>query len=106
MEIVHILEPYFGNAVSLFFGGLATWWFQRKKDRVDLEKGIVDLYQDSLTDLKGRYQDKYDDLKSTYDEKFQVVQKEVEYLKQNLEDWKKRYFDLKRDFEKYKKEHP
>jgi len=106
MELYTIIEPYLSNGFSVIVGGFGTWFFQRKISKVNLEKGIVDLYQDSLTDLKNRYAEKYADMKETYDNKLQNVLSDVELLKSNVEDWKKKYYDLKRDFEKYKKEHP
>lgn len=106
MDILTYIEPFISNAFSVIVGGFAAWFFQRKMSKVNLEKGIVDLYQDSLTDLKFRYEEKYADLKVTFDSKLGIVQQEVDFLRKNLEDWRKKYYDLKQDFEKYKSDHP
>ncbi len=112
-----ILKPYVGETVTLVIAGLIAWFPNRKRNDVDVKKGIVDLYQDSLTDLKARYEEKYQDLKASYEIRFEDLKKsfdgkmndfasEVEELKKSLNDWKKKYFNLKRDFDNYKKDHP
>lgn len=101
-----LLQPYLDNIITLVLGGFIGWFPNRKREEITNQQTIVDLYQDSLTDLKIRYEEKYQDLKSSFDQKFANVSAELEELKKSLDDWKKKYFNLKSDFEKYKKEHP
>lgn len=101
-----ILKPYIGEATMLIVGGLIGWFPNRKKSDIENKQSIVDLYQESLTDLKLRYEEKYQDLKQSFDSKMVLVLDEVQDLKKSLNDWKKKYFSLKRDFDNYKKEHP
>lgn len=101
-----LIQPYLDNIITLVVGGFIGWFPNRKKEAINNQQSIVDLYQESLTDLKGRYEEKYQDLKMSFDQKITNVSTELEELKKSLNDWKKKYFNLKSDFEKYKKEHP
>lgn len=100
-----ILEPYLQNAVFALVGMFVMWFPNRKKESINNQQSIVDLYQDSLTDLKTRYEEKYQDLKMTFENKLENVMNDIDILKKSLEDWKKKYFNLKKDFDNYKKEH-
>jgi molecular chaperone GrpE (heat shock protein) len=104
--MIQALQPYIGNIITLLIGGFIGWFPNRKKTAIDNNQSIVDLYQDSLTDLKARYEEKYQDLKLTFDEKLKGVSDQVNDLKKSLDDWKNKYFSLKNDFDKYKKQHP
>lgn len=112
-----IFKPYVGETLTLIVAGFIAWFPNRKKSDVEAKQSIVDLYQDSLTDLKQRYEEKFQDLKSGYDEKYENLKSNfdnkmsellivVNDLKKELGDWKKKYFNLKRDFDNYKKDHP
>ena len=101
-----LIQPYLDNIITLVLGGFIGWFPNRKKEAITNQQSIVDLYQESLTDLKTRYEEKYQDLKSTFDEKLNLCNSRIEDLGKSLEDWKKKYFNLKSDFDKYKKEHP
>lgn len=104
--MIEIVKPFFGEIVSALIGMFVVWFPNRKKQTIDNNQSIVDLYQDSLTDLKARYEEKYQDLKLTFDEKLATVTSQINDLKKAQEEWKKKYFSLKSDFDKYKKEHP
>jgi molecular chaperone GrpE (heat shock protein) len=101
-----ILQPYIDNIITLLLGGFIGWFPNRKKEQITNQQSIVDLYQESLTDLKLRYEEKYQDLKLTFDEKISNVSNELSELRKSLDEWKKKYFTLKKDFDNYKKEHP
>jgi molecular chaperone GrpE (heat shock protein) len=101
-----LIQPYLDNIITLVLGGFIGWFPNRKREAITNQQTIVDLYQDSLTDLKNRYEEKYQDLKSTFDEKLNSCNSKIDELGKALEDWKKKYFNLKNDFDKYKKEHP
>lgn len=100
------LQPYFSELVSGLIGMFVIWLPNRKKQNIDNQQAIVDLYQDSLTDLKTRYEEKYQDLKSNFDLKLDAFSTKIDGLQQSLDEWKKKYFNLKKDFDNYKKEHP
>ncbi|MEO6176936.1 MAG: hypothetical protein ABIP27_17415 [Flavobacterium circumlabens] len=100
------LQPYFNELASALIGMFVIWWPNRKKQKIDNHQAIVDLYQDTLTDLKTRYEEKYQDLKSTFDLKLNAFSNKIDGLQQSLDEWKKKYFNLKKDFDNYKKEHP
>ncbi len=101
-----IIQPYLDNIITLVLGGLIGWFPNRKKQAIDEQQTLIDLYQDSLTDLKTRYEEKYQDLKTTFDEKLAQFSNKIDALERSIDEWKKKYFNLKRDFDKYKKEHP
>ncbi len=101
-----IIQPYLRDLFTGIIGIFIGWFPNRKKEAINNKQAIVDLYQNTLTDLKARYEEKYIDLKQTFDEKLANVNLEIMILKKNLEDWKKKYFNLKKDFENYKNEHP
>jgi len=101
-----VIKPYLGEMFAAVIGGVIGYLPNRKKSRIDNQQAIVDLYQESLTDLKERYEEKYQDLKATFDAKLVKVVTELETLKKSLNDWRKKYFTLKKDFDQYKKDHP
>jgi ribosomal protein L19E len=79
--------------------GAGAWGYERKKRHAEIKKyetennkGIMDLYQEALDDLKKRY-----------DEKFKELEAEIETLRANLNLEKKKYQQLKKAFETYKK---
>lgn len=93
---------------------------QQMKNESSLQ--IMQQYQEALDDLKDRYESRFDylkkeyairheDLKADYERKYQRLleekhgeiaglKREIESLRRNLELWKKKYRDLKTDFEK------
>ena len=101
-----IIKPYMGEMLTLLIGGFIGWFPNRKKNRIDNQQAIVDLYQETLTDLKQRYEEKYQDMKSTFELRFDEMQRELSTVKKSLNDWRKKYFSLKKDFDQYKKDHP
>lgn len=101
-----IIQPYLDNIISSVVGGLVVWLPTRKREAINTQQTLIDLYQDSLTDLKARYEEKYQDLKATFDEKLSAFSNKIDGLEKSLDDWKKKYFNLKKDFDQYKKEHP
>lgn len=104
--MIEIIKPFLGEIVSAFIGMFVVWFPNRKKQTIDNNQSIVDLYQDSLTDLKARYEEKYQDLKLTFEEKLNAFSTKIDGLEKSLDEWKKKYFNLKKDFDNYKKEHP
>lgn len=104
--MLELIKPYIGEALMLVVGGAIGWFPNRKKTAVEAQQSILDMYQESLTDLKLRYEEKYVDLKSSFDSKILVFSMQLEEMKKSLDDWKKKYYNLKSDFDKYKKEHP
>lgn len=111
------IEPYISNAVAAIVGGLVGWFPNRKRDHINNQQSIVDLYQESLTDLKIRYEEKNQDIKNNYEDKFKhleerfaerldVFSAKIGILEKNVREWKNKYFVLKTEFDKYKKEHP
>jgi len=96
-----ILSNPFGQIILAIVSAFLGWFFQRKQKHAELEamkadngQKIVDLYQEALSDLKLRY-----------DEKFDGLHKEMDALRRNVEMWKNKYRDLKKDFDKYKEKH-
>jgi DNA repair ATPase RecN len=112
-----VMQPYIGEALAAIVGGFVVWYPNRLKTRAEGQQAILDMYQESLTDLKQRYDEKYEDLKTRYDEKYNELKEtfdlrlknvtsELENVKLLLEDWKRKYFALKKEFDQYKKDHP
>ncbi|MEO7977781.1 hypothetical protein [Flavobacterium sp.] len=101
-----IIQPYINELVSGIIGMLVIWLPNRKKQSIDNDQAIVNLYRDSLTDLKTRYEEKHQDLKTTFESKLTEFSNKIDDLEKSLDEWKKKYFNLKKDFDNYKKEHP
>lgn len=107
--IQEFLTKYLGELATAVIAGVCTWFFQRKQKHAELERmkaelqsvkadgsqKIVDLYQETLNDLKTRY-----------DEKFEELHREIDSLRRNVELWKNKYRDLKKAFDNYKQKHP
>ena len=96
LEHIEVIIGYIFGA-----GGMFTAWTERKKRRQEFVKAetqnqqqVVDLYQEALDDLKKRY-----------DEKFSELETEIKQLRTNLDLWKSKYRDLKKEFDTYKKDH-
>lgn len=104
--MIDLFTPYIGEAVAALIGGFVMWWPTRKKSQIDNQQAIVDLYQETLTDLKQRYEEKFQDLKATFDTRLEKVMEEVKDLKRQLDEWQRKYYNLKQAFDKYKKDHP
>jgi len=103
------IREYFGLLVGgTITGGLAgffTWFWKRKSSKVDYSKSIVDLYQDTLDDLKIRYEERFAFLKREYDYKFSALSIKMEALEKEQNMWKNKYASLKKEFDAYKKKH-
>ncbi|HIB37987.1 hypothetical protein [Mesonia sp.] len=93
---------HLGELATALIAGFCGWLFQRKQKHAELEalkadngQKIIDLYQESLDDLKKRYE-----------ERFTELHREVELLRKNVELWKNKYRDLKKEFDLYRTKHP
>lgn len=107
--MVEFITEYFGMLVGgTITGGLAgffTWFWKRKSSKADYAKSIVDLYQDTLDDLKQRYEERYLFLKSEYDYKFSVMEAKMEAMEKGGNMWKNKYNELMKTFAAYKRAH-
>ena len=95
--MIELLKPYIPE-ILLFISGASAWGYERNKRKQELKasetsnnKSIMDLYQEALTDLKNRYDADIQELLTKYDAKFNEMEK--------------RYSNLKRAFEEYKRTH-
>lgn len=92
-----------------------------EKMKADSSKRIMSQYQEALDDLQKRYEMRFDylkkeynirheDLKADYERKYQRfeeerdaeiqgLKREIESLRRNLELWKKKYRNLKKDLQ-------
>jgi molecular chaperone GrpE (heat shock protein) len=111
--MMNFLQLYVGEIMTALIAGLVGWFFTRKKQKVDVTTTEIDnaakmmqMYKDALDDLGDRYENKYNSVAKLYEDKETVLKMEVEYLKKELNLWKKKYNDLLREFNNYKKEHP
>jgi hypothetical protein len=85
------IGEHIDTMLAIIAGGATNLWQwlsnRRRSELEDIEKGLV-IYKDMLLGLKT----------------------EIDDLKKKLEEekvyWKKRYDDLKKDFDKYRQEHP
>lgn len=123
------------ESISIVIGVLATggvggffgWFWTRKKyeaevlkqvadvTTTDIDNGskVVDLYKSAMDDLGARYEEKYkhiqemsNNISDLFDAKEKTLLQEIEYHKKQTALYKKMYDDLKKEFTKYKKEHP
>ena len=93
MDLLNIFYENISTIIVTIGGGLA-WFFERKKRKTEMqlaeasaEHSVMDLYQEALDDLKKRY-----------DEKFEELEEEIKSLRTNMEYWKTKYKNLKRQF--------
>lgn len=105
----HLFEILVGSGG---IGALGGWWNERNKRKQELERAktqniqaVVDLYQEALTDLKGRYDGTILEMKSQYDLKFATLESDVKKLRENVNLWKAKYSSLKKEFDDYRQKH-
>jgi uncharacterized membrane protein len=103
--LIAFLTLYLKDALLLFGSSFATWFFVRKKQKaetstVEIDNGqkIIELYQQSLTDLELRHKEQFDELKKMYEAKFQAFKVQIESftlqidnLHKELDLWKTKY---------------
>lgn len=96
--MIELIKKHLPEIITVL-AGAGAWGYERKKRHAEIKKhetennkGIMDLYQEALDDLKNRY-----------DEKFTELEKEIETLRKNLNAEKQKYQQLKKAFETYKK---
>lgn len=113
MVLFDFLKDYIGEAVALFLGGLIKWFFDKRKEKVDLTtteisngSEVVKLYKDALDDLPVRYEHKFKELVELFEQKEKLLKEEIEFLKRERDLWKKKYNELLKEYNKYKREHP
>lgn len=90
-----IIQLFIENLIPVGAGGIMGWALYKARSKsieIDNQQKIIKLYKDALDDLKLRYE-----------ERFGELQKEIELLRRNVELWKGKYRDLKKEFENYKK---
>lgn len=84
--------------IALLIGGTAAWLLERYK-RINTEvytgQKLIAMYQSALKDFEIRYDLKIKNLES------RVIQQQKE-----LNNWKKKYNSLKREFDIYRQNHP
>ncbi|NHN26752.1 hypothetical protein FIA58_013790 [Flavobacterium jejuense] len=113
MAILEFLKDYIGEAIALFLGGLINFIFNKRKEKAtvtttEIENGsnVVKMYKDALDDLPPRYEKKFNDLNELFDQKERILKEEIDFLKKERDLWKKKFNDLRREYIKYKQEHP
>jgi len=89
---------YLKDLLILFSSSFLTWFFVRKKQQaetstVEIDNGqkIIELYQQSLTDLETRHREQFEQLKKMYDAKINEFTAQVHALTAELELWKTKY---------------
>lgn len=90
-------------------GAIGVWWQNiANKKKYNAEANSLEI--DNLAKSVELYKGLVDDLEKRFQKKHEENQVEIEGLKKKLDEvteyWKKRYNDLKKDFEQYKQEHP
>ncbi len=104
-----LLMDYIGELITAFlglFGMYITNLMNRKKHRAEIKSYELDNMEKSVT----FYQRLLDDVEQRFDKKLTENSKEIENLRNKLEEtkkyWQERYNTLKKEFDNYKKEHP
>jgi len=114
--ITTFLAQYAGEFLTAFISIFVTWIFTRRKQNaetntVEIDNGqkIIELYQQSLTDLEARHKEQFDELKQIYEAKFQTFKAQVESftlqiksLHEELEVWKIKYETSQNELKKKK----
>lgn len=125
--MMNFLMEYLGEFLAVVSTGFVAWFFNRKGKKLENSQKIIDLYNEALAKLKIQYDERYefleseyknrDDilkesydlkfskLKEVYDSKFSELKKELQRLKQSQTIWRKKYLDLKKEFDHYKANH-
>ncbi len=103
-----ILE-HLGKLITGLVAGFLGWLFQRKQKHAELERMRAELQSvkaDGSQKIVDLYQEALDDIKTRYDIKFKELHNELAQLRRNVELWKTKYRDLKKEFVQYKEKHP
>lgn len=115
MEILEFLKEYTGEGFALFIGALIKWLFDKWNPKekaelttVEIENGssVVKMYKDALADLPPTYERKFNDLNELFEQKVKILKEEIDFLKKERDLWKKKFNDLRREYIKYKQDHP
>jgi len=111
--MLEFISPYLSEIFVGFFIGFTTWFFSRKKNKVEVQtveidngSSVVKLYKDALDDLPPRYEAKFNSLNQLFEQKEKILLEEIGFLKKERDLWKKKYSDLLKEHRLYKKEHP
>ena len=106
-----LILDHIGTLITGVIGAIG-WIFQYKKRKTENKRSALELEQLKLELSKGNtenqssvvdlYQEALDDLKKRYDLKFKDLETEIELLRKNLENEKRKYQELKRSFQEYK----
>jgi hypothetical protein len=111
--MIEFAREYLGEGIALLLGGLINWIFNKRKEKAtvtttEIENGsnVVKMYKDALDDLPPRYEKKFNDLNELFEQKVQILKEEIDFLKKERDLWKKKFNDLRREYIKYKQEHP
>jgi hypothetical protein len=128
---MELFNQYLGEIITAIIGGFGGWFFTRRKQNADVttteldnETKVIGIYKDALNDLPPRYEkrfkeigehweqkvvllnDKLENIEKLSAEKERIMKEEISFIKRERDLWKKRYNDLYKDYQKYKKEHP
>lgn len=104
--MIDFIQLYFREMITAMIAGFGTWFIQRKQKHVELSQKTAELESlkaNNSQKIMDMYQEALNDLKIRYDEKFSELHKEINILRRNVELWKEKYRDLKKEFEAYKK---
>ena len=113
--LIAFITLYLKDFLILFGSSFATWFFVRKKQKaetstVEIDNGqkIIELYQQSLTDLELRHKEQFDELKKMYEKQQEAL--EIEILKKawckDLKEFQEKWLKVKitRKVDEIKKE--
>lgn len=87
--IQHLSELLTG-IIAILLGWFGKGKLTKKVDEADLTARIQNIYKDMIADT---------------DAKIEQLQKEIENLRKNQEQWKTKYRNLKHEFEAYKRKY-
>ncbi len=94
-------------------GGFFGWFFTRRNSNAqatgtEIENGskVVEMYKEALDDLPPRYEEKFKSLNELFNQKETILKEEIAFLKKERDLWKKKYTELLKEYNAYKKAHP
>lgn len=105
IEVFELMKELWSELL-LGLTGLSAYLYERNKRRsqkVDTGEKIIEMYQNSLDDLRLRFEAKYESQQKDLDMcslRITELKKELFEMEEEVEKWKNKYLDAKKELEK------
>uniref|UniRef100_UPI0039A5B968 cell wall anchor protein n=1 Tax=Ornithobacterium rhinotracheale TaxID=28251 RepID=UPI0039A5B968 len=96
--MIEIIQPYIGEAITALIGGVAGWFFTRKKQRAELQANELDNVDKAVKIYREVADDLAKQLKTAITE-LNEAKKEIDKSKKELDEARKTIKELERKVE-------